>query len=183
MRAIRSERGRVERPERRGTDETGPRRSDQGFTLVELMIGVMLSLVILLACGSLYVSTERSFQTGSRKLLAQQEATLLSTVINRRIRAGAGFMIYQLPDQTTPADSGNGLALYNDAGALLGRLEWNAGLETMVDSAGARITSMRLTDVLFLRDPAHPRAVSYRFKVDDEKGNLVDIESAAALRN
>ncbi|MFH1145048.1 MAG: hypothetical protein V1774_10940, partial [Candidatus Eisenbacteria bacterium] len=130
-----------------------------------------------------FLSTERSFQVGSRKLLAQQEAALLATNLGRRIHNGAGFMIYQLPDRGSPADSGTGLALYDGAGLVTGRFEWNAAQQTLVDSTGTRVTSMKLQDVKFRRDPTHPLAVAYRFRVDDERGNFVDIQSAAALRN
>ncbi len=158
-------------------------RNAAGLALVELMIGVVLALVVLLGAGSVYIAIERTFQTGARKLRAQQEATLLSVVLNRSIRVASAFTIYEVPNRGTPADSGDGLALFDCGGTFLGRVEWNAYEHTLVDSAGARITVLRLQDVAFRRDPAEPLIVHYRYKADDEIGNLVDIESAAALRN
>jgi prepilin-type N-terminal cleavage/methylation domain-containing protein len=157
--------------------------SAAGFTLVELLIAISLALVVVVGAGSVYLAVERSFQNGSRKLVAQQEATLLSVFLNRRIRAASDFTIYSVPNHAVPADSGNGLALFDQAGTPLGRLEWSPNVETIVDSTGARVTVLTLRDVVFVRDAANPLTVRYRYKADDERGNLVDIESGASLRN
>ena len=160
-----------------------PSSNQRGLTLIELVVAMLLVGVVIFAAGSLYLSTERSFDTGSRKVLAQQEASLLARTINRGFRVGSGFQVYVVPDREVPADSGNGLAVLDADGAVLRRFEWSDGQETLVDAAGDRVTSMKLRDVLFKPDPANLRTVNYRFKTDDEKGNLVDIESAVSLRN
>lgn len=181
MRATRSER---RGPTRRGCPAgRGRPLAARGLTLVELTIGILLALVVILAAHTLHLGVDRSFKAGARKLLAQQEATLLATGIGRRVRVASDFRIYALPDRDTPADSGNGLALWGADGSLLGRLEWSEPLQTLVDSTGAPVTSMKLQALQFLRDPTQARAVRYRFKVDDERGNLVDVESAVCLRN
>lgn len=151
--------------------------------MIELIIGVSLFLVVILGAGFVYLSTARSFTGGSRKLRTQQEATLLSTVINRRIHVGADYAIYNVPNRATPADSGDGLAILDSSGALLSRLEWNATLGTLVDSTGTRVTVLRLQDVKFKKDPVTPRTIRYRFKADSERGSLVRVQSGATLRN
>jgi prepilin-type N-terminal cleavage/methylation domain-containing protein len=160
-----------------------PSSGQRGLTLTELLVAMLLVGVVLFAAGSLYLSTERSFDTGSRKLLAQQESTLLAKTINRGSRVGSGFQVYVVPEREVPADSGNGLAILDRDGAVLRRYEWSDGLETLVDAAGNRVTSMKLQGVLFKPDPINLRTLHYRFRTDDEKGNLVDIESAVSLRN
>ena len=160
-----------------------PSRNRRGVTLVELMIGMMLGLVVVLAAGSVYLSVERSFRAGAHKLLAQREATLLSTVISRRVRAASSCTLYDIDDPSSPADSGNAVAFFDPLGAPLGLLQWDPNLETLVDGSGSRMSSMHLHDLMFVRDAAQMRNLHYRFKVDDERGNLVDIESAATLRN
>jgi Tfp pilus assembly protein PilW len=162
----------------------GARRAGAaGVTLVELMIASFLGLAVLLAIGATYIGTERSFKVGARKLLAQQEATILSTTISRFARVGADFQIYNVPNRVTLADSGDGLAVLDEGGALLGRIEWDGSQHTLVDAAGNAVTSMRLTSVKFRRDAARPRVILYRYATDDEKGNLVDIESTVSIRN
>jgi hypothetical protein len=93
------------------------------------------------------------------------------------------FEVYTVPHPEAAADSGNGLTLLGEGGAVLGRVEWSAGQSTLVDGAGARITAMKLRGVHFERDGAQPRVVHYRYKTDDERGDLVDIQSAVGLRN
>jgi Tfp pilus assembly protein PilW len=160
-------------------------RSDPhaGFTILELLVGVMLAFVVLILAGGVFVTVGRSFRVGAQKLLAQREATLLSTVISRRIRVASGFEMYTVPDRTVLADSGDGLALLDDAGSLMARLEWNDGLSTLVDSAGSRVSSMAVRNVLFWRETGEPKTIRYRYQVEDGADNLVDIETAATLRN
>ncbi|MBD3161997.1 MAG: hypothetical protein GF346_06870 [Candidatus Eisenbacteria bacterium] len=160
-----------------------PSSGRSGITFIELLVAVLVAMIVLLAAGSVYLSTERSFRTGARKVVAQQEASLLSKVINRQIRSGSSFQIYRLPDRSTPADSGNGLAVFDEGGGLIGRIEWSSDLQTFVDSTGNRVTAMKLRDVQFRRNPAEARTVRYRYQTDDENGNLVPIEAAATLRN
>ncbi len=155
----------------------------RGLTLTEMMIVIMLSLVVMLGAGSVYQGVNRSFRLGARKLVAQREASQLSTVISRRVRTASDFMIYTVPDRTTPTDPGNGLALLDRDGIVTYRLEWDNTNSTLADSTGARVTSMRLQNMRFGTDLVSPRTVHYEYQTDDETGNLVDIESAVSLRN
>ena len=161
-----------------------PIRSDaRGFTLVELMIGVALVSVLLVCAGGVYLGAERSFRAGARKLLAQREASLLSTVISRRARVANHYAIYTAPNREALADSGNGVAFLSRTGAVLARLEWDAAQQTLVDSAGVPVTSMKLQDVGFNSHPTDPGVLHYRFRTDDERGDLVDVVSAVSTRN
>jgi Tfp pilus assembly protein PilW len=155
----------------------------RGLTVVELLIAAGVAIVVLAGAGSIYLAVQRGYQAGSRKLAAQREATLLAATLDRRIRIAAVCRVYELPDRATAADSGDGLALWDDAGTLLGRIEWDGAESTLVDSTGARISALKLRDVRFRRDPAQPRTIFYRYRADDERGDLVDIESASSLRN
>ncbi len=151
--------------------------------MVELIIGTAVALIVILGAGSVYLSTARSFTFGSRKLRTQQEATLLSTVINRKIHAGSSYEIYEIPNRTVLADSGNGLAVRDPSGALLSRLEWDAALQTLIDSTGNRVTALKLADVKFKRNAVTPRTLGYRFVADSELGSLIRVQSAATMRN
>jgi Tfp pilus assembly protein PilW len=159
------------------------RAASRGLTVVELMIAAAIGIVVLAGAGSVYLAVLRGYQTGNRKLIAQREATLLATTLDRKIRVAAGCRIYELPDRATPADSGDGLALWDNAGAQFARIEWDGATSTLVDSTGARISALKLRDIRFHRDPAQPRTIYYHYRADDEVGDLVDIESASSLRN
>jgi hypothetical protein len=92
-------------------------------------------------------------------------------------------MIYDVTDRATPTEMGNGLALMDGNGTVTYRLEWDGANQTLADSTGARVTATRLQNLLFSTDPASPRTIRYEYQTDDEIGNLVDIESAASMRN
>ena len=154
-----------------------------GLTLIELMIVIMLSFVVILGAGTVYRGVDHSFKQGAHKLVAQQEASLLSTVISRRVRVASSFMIYDLPVRTVPTLVGDGLALLDKAGNVTYRLEWDALNMTLADSTGARVTAMKLQNLHFDADPVSSRTVRYSYQTEDEVGNLVDIESAASVRN
>lgn len=164
-----------------GAGRRAPR--ERGLTVVELLVATVIALVVLLAAGTAYMGVERSFRIGSRKLVAQQEATLLTITINRLARIGGDFLIYNVPNRATPADSGDGLAILDDDGNLLGRVEWNADQGTLVDASGAPVTAMQVSGVRFRKDAVLDRAIRYRFAVEDGFSNLVNVESSVSLRN
>lgn len=155
----------------------------RGLTLVEMIVYILLSLVVMLGAGTVYLGVNRSFRLGARKMVAQQEASQLSAVISRRVRIASNFVIYNLPNRSVPVEAGDGLALLNMVGDVTYRFEWDDANMTLTDSTGARVTSMRLQNLQFSTDPVSPRTVHYEFQTDDETGNLVDIESAVTLRN
>jgi hypothetical protein len=155
----------------------------EGLTVVELMVAFAISAILFLCLGYLFVAFQKGFQMGSGKLVAQREASLLSGAICRRVHQGSSFGIYIAPDRGVLADSGDCVAVLDGAGKLISRIEWNGELQTLVDSSAARMSAMRLTDVVFVRDPGEPRTLLYRYRVDGGEGNAVAIESAASLRN
>lgn len=184
MQAIRSNRQSVSRLGRtQGRAARAGCRGDSGITLIEMIIGIAIALIVVLGAGSVYLSTAKSFTLGSRKLRTQQEATLLSTVINRQVHVGSTYEIYNVPNRAVLADSGDGLAVRDPSGALLFRMEWDATQSTLVDSLGNRVTALKLAEVKFKRNTVTPRTLGYRFVADSELGSLIRVQSAATMRN
>lgn len=155
----------------------------QGLTLIELMIVVALGLVVVLGAGAVHRGVNASFNRGVHKVVDRREAAQLSTVISRRIRVASDYMIYDVSDRTTPADTGNCLAMLDRDGIVTYRYEWDTDHATLADSTGARVTSMVLRSLVFIADPVSPRTIRFLFQADDGGGDVVDMESAAALRN
>jgi Tfp pilus assembly protein PilW len=165
----------------RGSERCAQRRD--GFTVVELVIALLLAGTVIFAAGSVYVSTERSFKTGSKKLLAQQEASLLSRRISMNVRAGGIFRAYDADDPNTTLDTGNSVEIQNSDGTIVSVYEWNEDLETLVDANGARVTAVALQDVQFSHDAGNNSVLLFEFKTKDDYGNLVDIEGGVSPRN
>ncbi len=162
---------------------TRSKNSQSGMTLIEMMIVVMLGLVIMIAAGMIHQGVASSFRMGAHKLVAQQEASLLTKAIDRRARNASDFEIYTVPIRNVPTETGDGLALKDEAGEVFYRFEWDSSNMTLADSTGARITAMSLQSVQFRLDEDEPKTIYYSFHADDEKGNLIGVESAISLRN
>ncbi|MBU1677171.1 prepilin-type N-terminal cleavage/methylation domain-containing protein [bacterium] len=154
-----------------------------GLTLVELMLVIMLGLVVMLAAGAVYRGVDRSFRLGAHKVVGHQGATLLSTVISRRVRVASGFLIYNVPNRSVASNSGDGLALLDKEGNVTFLFEWDTDNMTLADSTGARVSAASLQNIQFRVDPVSPRTVRFGYQSVDEAGYFVDIESAASLRN
>ena len=162
-----------------------PIRSERqaGFSLIELFLGTFLGLMILLFAGVIYVNMGRAYRARSGGVMSQQDLTLLSNAIGRRLRAGSSFSIYRVPDREAPVDSGNGLALYDATGARTELLEWSAQRSTVVDSTGTPVSAAVIDSVRFRRDPDNPRLLCYSYSVDNGGGRHVMVQCAAGLRN
>lgn len=158
-------------------------RNERGLTLIELLVASVIGFVVVYAAGLVFLGVQKSFQVGAKKLTAQQESTLLASSISRLVRTGSSYQIYNVPDQVTPADSGNGVAVMDRDGVVVGRIEWDDAQKTLVNASGERVNLMRLGYVKFKIDPDLPRSFIYRYATDDERGNLVQVETSVALRN
>ena len=154
-----------------------------GFTLVELMIASCLGLVVLLYAGGIYGNIAQNFQTRSQAAMNQQDVTLLSYVISHTVRSGASYRIYVVPDRGTPADSGNGLAIFDPNGTRIGLMEWSPSRSALVDSLGSPLGGATIQSIQFSIDPALPRLVHYRYTMDAGTGTPVNLESSVSLRN
>jgi type II secretory pathway pseudopilin PulG len=161
-----------------------PSRSEAGFTLIELMMGAMISVIVIVLAGGLYLSSVRSVQADSRKVTAQQEASLMSQAIARQVRAGHDIRVYRVPNRATEVDSGDGVAVIDTTGADRAYLEWSRADSALVDGpAGHRVSAAHIDSLAFVVDPAFPRTVKYRYQVDDNAGYQIRFESAATARN
>lgn len=162
---------------------TRSRRRESGLTLVEMIMVVLLGVVVVLGAGEVYRGVIRSANMSARKATITQGATQLSRVISRRVRVASGFTVYQIPNRTIPSAVGDGLALLDADGEVIDRLEWNTEFSTLADSNGARVTPMTIGSLQFATDLASPRTVRFRYRTTDGMNELVDIESAASVRN
>ncbi|MFN0149505.1 MAG: PilW family protein [bacterium] len=158
-------------------------RNERGLTLIELIIASALGFVVVYGAGLVFLTVQNSFQHGVKKLTAQQESTLLASSISRLVRTGSSYQIYNVPNQVVPADSGDGVAVLDRDGVVVGRIEWDDAEKTLVNANGERVNLMRLYYVKFKIDPDLPRSFIYRYATDDERGNLVQVETSVALRN
>lgn len=158
-------------------------RDQRGVTLVELMLAIMLSVVVILGAGSIYRGVDRSFKVGAEKVQDRRGASLLTKVVSRRIRVASDFVIYNENNPADPLDTGNSLALLDAAGDVVYRYVWDAANSALADSSGNRVGASHIQSVTFSLDPVSPRTIRLAYQTVDEHGDLVRVETAAALRN
>jgi len=154
-----------------------------GLTLVELMIASFLGLIVLLYAGGIYGDISQGFQTRSQAVMNQQDVTLLAGTIGHAVRSGSSYRIYVVPNRGAPADSGNGLAIYDVNGLRTGLMEWNASRSTLVDSLGNPVSGCVLSAIQFKQDAACARMVDFSYTMDNGAGSPVSLQSSASLRN
>ena len=159
------------------------RSREAGLTLVELMIGSFLGLIVLLYAGGIWGIFAQSFQTRSQAVMNQQDVTLLSATISHTVRTGSNYQIYVVPNRSVPADSGNGIAIYDANGVRTGLMEWSQSKSALVDSLGTPVSAATLSFIQFRKNSTWPRLVCYTYTMDNGAGNQVDLESWASLRN
>lgn len=62
-------------------------RNERGFGLVELLVTVLLTGVVVLGLGSLYIATTRAFGESNSQAALQRQGTLVLEELGRRVRS------------------------------------------------------------------------------------------------
>ena len=145
------------------------RRSTSGFTLVELMVALMLTALVAVIVGVIYLTNQRSWKQGQEKLILQQEVTRCVEQIARDVRASRWVQYAGPTDLRTYDATGSethhyylsGDKLYQDAGPL-------------VDLKCTQLTFGINSDTTI---------VSVVVELEDAAENKVKVETDAALRN
>jgi len=89
-----------------------------GFTLVEMMIAMFISVLIIFAVISTYTSGIILMRRSGRHLRAQQEAIITMNQIGNSVRESMGSDVYNFtpPLNWSSSPSGNFLVIYNPYG-------------------------------------------------------------------
>jgi len=91
------------------------RSRQQGFSLIELVIGMAIFLLVLLAVYQLFDTGSATYRSGQRKVDVQQNARVALDEIVRQVRTGK-----YIPEDFDP-DPATNPSLSNPPGVLLGR--------------------------------------------------------------
>jgi len=87
---------------RRGWRALGDAR---GVSIVELLIAAFISVIVLSAVGSLYVTSRRAFDFGVSQAYVQRQGTLIQEQIARWAKNSTGVQVVQCGGNTTPGRS------------------------------------------------------------------------------
>lgn len=78
-------------------------RDRRGVTLVELLIAGAIFIIVAVAVGSLYVSTQRAFDYGSAQAYAQRQGTMIQEDLQRRLHRAVDFSVTACGSATATA--------------------------------------------------------------------------------
>ena len=70
---------------------SGSKFTQQGFTLIEFMVAAILGLIVLLAIGGAYVSTQRVNEVATSRVNRQQELRMANNLLIRDARMAGSF--------------------------------------------------------------------------------------------
>lgn len=159
------------------------RKNELGVTLVEVLLVTMLGMIVMLGAGAVYRGVDKSYKDGARQLTGTQNASLLTTVLSRRVRVASDFLVYDAGNRTAPADTGNSIALMDETGAVTYRFEWDNTNRVLTDSSGVSVAPVTLSGLRFMANPATPRTLRFEYRADCGEGGSLGVETAVSLRN
>ena len=97
---------------RRGRRALGDAR---GVSLLEILITAFISVIVLSAVGSLYVTSRRAFDFGVSQAYVQRQGTLIQEQIARWAKNSTGVQVADCGGNTTP---GRSLAIQEASGTM-----------------------------------------------------------------
>jgi len=75
--------------------------SQDGFTLFELMITILISSMVAIAVGTIVVTAQRYFTSGSKQVQLQRDYSLIVEFLSNDIRSGIADSSYIYTDSST----------------------------------------------------------------------------------
>ena len=77
------------------------RLSQDGFTLIELMITILISSIVAIAAGTIVVTSQKYFTDGSKQVQLQRDYGLIAEFLAGDIRSGIADSSYIYTDSST----------------------------------------------------------------------------------
>ncbi len=75
--------------------------SQEGFTLVELLVTMFISSIVVIAVGTIVVTAQKSFVSGSKQVQLQRDYGLIVEFLSNDIRSGIADSSYIYTDSST----------------------------------------------------------------------------------
>jgi hypothetical protein len=144
-----------------------------GFTLVETVIGLFLSLIVVLALGGVMLLNQRAYGWGRDKIVLQQNVSESLERLSRLVRMSARLRVVS-PVEFSTYDESDVLThtVRRATVAGTGRLQQD-GVD-LVD---------RSCSVLDVQPNGDTTALTIGLELEDKSGNRVRFQTRAALRS
>jgi Tfp pilus assembly protein PilW len=150
-------------------------RRQSGYTILELVIALFLTLLVALAAGAIVLTNQSSFRQGQGKLTMQQEASRSVEQIARDVRR-ARWIDYDAgsPDELVLVGADSTAFRTYERGL-------SNGVQKVLQD-GAPLADMECTELSFAAN-ADTTSVLIVLELRDAADNRVKVQSTAAIRN
>ena len=156
------------------------RRSNRGFSLVEMMVAIVIGLILLAGVSSVMVSTKRTYNTQDSLGRLQENARIAMVILERSLR-NAGYIgcnvnpanITNVVDQSADPISFNLTNLLE--GSESGSNWYPSGstlANTLKDGSGNPITPRAGTDLLYIRGAESDGTLQIQGKMNQQSASL-----------
>jgi len=153
--------------------------SQDGFTLIELMITILISSIVAIAAGTIVFTSQKYFTDGSKQVQLQRDYSLIVEFLANKIRPGIANSSYIYTDYSTsstgPAVNG-GRCLKVDLSATEKHLFFQDGKDFVIATTGGTETRIvtGIVDTLWFyydESPDSNRYVNFDLAMskDDQK--------------
>lgn len=149
-----------------------PARRREGYTILEMTIGLFLSLVVVLAMGRIIVSGQRAWGWGRDKAVLQANVTEALEWMSRSVRGARFVLVYQ---------GGREFRTFDEDSVLVHTFVWTPGTGRLQQD-GSDLTPRRCTAFLAKAAPESTGLALY-LRLRDISGNAVADTTRAAVRN
>ncbi len=149
-------------------------KSQEGFTLVELMIAIAAGAILVLAAGIVLSIGHTSWNKAWKKVNLQREASYAMLSMSRPIKAGTSAQV---------EDGGKTVVIYEDANSI--RFSQPDGTNDLQCQAGGQpytLINGKVESLLFTIDPNKPSTVTIDLKLTED-GAQTHFVSTVMMRN
>ena len=149
------------------------RGRSKGFTMIEMMVAIFLSLIVIFAIGSILTASQRAWAWGRDKAVLQANSTEALEWIARSVRASRSLQVVSADQFST----------YDENGALV-----HTYRRFMVDGVGrlqedgADLVARTCNRFTVTPDP-DTTSLTLALELQDASGNSILAMTRAAIRN
>ena len=145
----------------------------KGFTIIEMLVAIFLSLILIFAIGRILTSSQRAWSWGRDKAVLQANSTEALEWMARSVRAARRLQVI----------SGAEFRTYDENGALVHTYKRSiVGGVGRLQQDGSNLVSRACTAFSVVPDP-DTTSLSLTLELQDDSGNKIREVTRAAIRN
>jgi hypothetical protein len=155
---------------------TDHRRSESGFSVVEMAVASFIALIFMLTAGSAYLVNQKAYKRNDEKRQLQQTVAQAMEIMERKVRSAA--------EATIPAPPNNNrITLLDRAGGTITtfRLQTVGSTDRLFEQS-ALLAQQKLIGLTFVPNSDTTKVI-ISLNLQDGNYNKVAMRSTATLRN